>query len=116
MKTDTFTRPLPRRAFTRGGLLILFGLLSLADLVLTCWLLGQPSGQFYEANPVARWWLRFGPAGLAGYKATMVLLVAGLSTLIARQRPRAAGGVLAFGCSSTAAVVVYSVLLSFTAG
>jgi hypothetical protein len=95
-------------------LLVLFGLLSVADLLLTCWLLRKPGDQFYEANPVARQSLRLGLPGLAAYKAGVVLLVAGLTAVIARQRPQAAGRVLAFGCSITAAVVVYSVLLSYT--
>ena len=49
---------------------LLFILLSLVDLALTWWLLAHSYGQVYEANPVARWWLmRYGAAGLAGFKA-----------------------------------------------
>jgi hypothetical protein len=94
---------------------LLFALLSLADLVLTCWLLDGPGG-VYEANPVARWWLdRFGWAGLAGFKAAAVGLVIALALLIARSRPRAAGMVLGLGCAITAAVVLYSASLLRTA-
>jgi hypothetical protein len=93
-------------------LLPLFAALSLADLLLTCWLLRRPTGEFYEANPVARWWLmQFGWAGLAGFKAVVVLLVACLCGLIARRRPQAARRVLGFGCAVSAVVVLYSVAL-----
>ena len=48
--------------------MICFFLLSVADLLLTCWLLGG-EGPFFEANPLAAWCLeQFGWAGLAGLK------------------------------------------------
>lgn len=91
---------------------LLFAVLSVADLTLTCWLLARFGGRVYEANPLARWWLEsFGFAGLAGFKAAAVVAVLGLVLLIARSRPRAAGTVLALGCAITTAVVLYSVAL-----
>src|SRR4051794_33180891 len=93
---------------------LLFVVLSLADLALTCWLLDRSGGQVYEANPVAGWWLaRHGWAGLACFKALAVALVIGLALLIARSRPLVAGRVLALGGAVTAFVVVYSATLAW---
>jgi hypothetical protein len=92
--------------------LALFAALSLADLALTWHLLQNPGSGAYESNPVAAWWLaHFGWAGLAGFKGGAVLLAATLSLVVSRHRPRAAGWVLAFGCSALLAVVLYSGLL-----
>jgi hypothetical protein len=61
---------------------------------------------------VARWWLtHFGWPGLVSFKAAVVLVVAALTVLIARSRPRAAGGVLGLGCVALAGVVLYSAAL-----
>jgi hypothetical protein len=91
---------------------LLFILLSLVDLALTCWLLGHSGGQVYEANPVARWWLvRYGAGGLAGFKGAVVLLVLTLVTFIGRREPGAAGRILTFGCVSLVVVNLYSVAL-----
>jgi len=91
---------------------LLFCLLSLADLALTCWLLGNAQGQAYEANPLARWCLsRHGLPGLACFKLASVLAVLGLAWAISRSRPRAGGGVLTFACAALAAVVLYSAAL-----
>lgn len=89
--------------------LSLFTALSLADLALTCFLLGRPGGGAYEWNPVASWWLvQFGWAGLAGFKLGIFLLIAALTLVVSRSRPRAAGRLLTFGCVALLAVVVYS--------
>jgi hypothetical protein len=99
-----------------SGKQFLFGLLSLADLMLTWWLLRQSPGQVYEANPIAGWlWARHGAAGLVCFKGLTVLLVLGLAGLIARDRPRAAGCILGFGCASLVVVVGYSATLCRTA-
>jgi hypothetical protein len=96
-------------------LLVLFGLLGMTDLVLTWWLLRRPAGEFYEANPVAHWWLaRYGWVGLAALKASSILLVAVLTALIARRQRHVAAGLLAFGCALTGGVVLYSVVLTLT--
>jgi hypothetical protein len=92
--------------------LLLFALLSVADLALTWWLLTHSDGVAYEANAVANWWLaRFGWLGLACYKASAVLVVAGLCAAIAQRRPVAAGRVLLVGCAVSGAVVAYSAAL-----
>jgi hypothetical protein len=94
---------------------LLFVGLSLADLVLTWWLLSRTSGQVYESNPVAHWCLaQHGWLGMLGFKTGLVLLVIGLAAIIARFRPRVAGRVLGFGCAALALVVFYSVSLCRT--
>jgi hypothetical protein len=91
---------------------VLFVLLSVADLALTCWLLERSGGHVQEANPVAAWWLaQHSALGLACFKGAAVLVVLGLAALIARHRPRAAGHILTFGCTALALVVLYSVSL-----
>jgi hypothetical protein len=88
---------------------VLFVVLSLADLAMTCLLLGRSGGEVAEVNPVAGWWLeRFGTAGLAGFKAAVVAVVLLLTAAVARLRPVAAGRVLGLGCGALDAVVLYS--------
>jgi hypothetical protein len=104
----TLLFPHPARQF-------LFALLSLADLALTWWLLSGSNGRVYEANPMARWLLeQHGWAGLATFKAGIVLLVLALCAVVARSRPRAAGRALTLGCAALALVVLYSVGLCRT--
>jgi hypothetical protein len=94
----------------------LFAALGLTDLVLTCYLLRATSGWVYESNPVAQWWLvRWGWAGLVGFKLAVMLLVMTAIGLIARYRPRTAGHVLAFACGATLLVIGYSCTLLGTA-
>lgn len=93
--------------------LCLFVLLSVADLSFTWYLLRHSDGAVYEGNPVARrFLLAYGWAGLAAFKAALVLLTAGLCLGIAHRRPRAAGHVLTFACATLAAVVFYSSFLA----
>jgi hypothetical protein len=88
---------------------ILLALLSLADLVLTWWLLELPSGGVCESNPLAAWCLECqGWGGLALYKAATVLVGGGLLVVYCRHRPRAGKHALTLVCSLVAAVVVYS--------
>jgi len=95
---------------------VIFALLSLGDLALTWWLLEHSGRVIFEGNPVADWWLnQFGWSGLAGFKAAMVLLVIILTTLIARQRPRAASRTLRFACAALVLVMLHSVALGRTA-
>ena len=94
------------------GMIVLFAVLGLIDLSLTWYLLRFSSGHFYESNPVARWWLvRWGWAGLAGFKIATVLVVLASVSLIARSRPRRAMQVLTFACAATVLVVGYSCIL-----
>jgi hypothetical protein len=98
------------------GKQFLFALLSLTDLGLTWWLLRNSNGQVYEANPIASWWLtRFGWAGLACFKAIVVLVVLGLSAVIYFSRPRAAEQILRLACASLTVVVLYSAGLCLAA-
>jgi hypothetical protein len=91
---------------------ILFSLLSLADLGLTWFLIGQGGGQVYESNPLAGWCLvRHGWVGLACFKVAVVLVVFALAAVISRFRPRAGGQVLGLGCAVLALVVLYSTAL-----
>ena len=90
--------------------------LSLCDLALTWWLLERSGRSVSEGNPVADWWLsRYGWFGLAGFKAGVVFIVVLLTGIIARQRPRAAGNLLAFACTVLTAVVVHGTVLGQTA-
>lgn len=92
--------------------LALFALLSAADFGLTWHLLGRNQFDVYEKNPVAQWWLsHYGWLGLAGFKATALLLVALLGTVIYLRRPTTAHRLLTFGCVTLSGVVLYSVYL-----
>jgi MFS family permease len=102
----------PGSLFAGRGLFVALGL---ADLVATSYLLGAAPGQFYESNPVARWWLdRWGWVGLASFKAATVLLALAAVGVVARRRRRVAGCILGFACGVTALVVVYSCGLAFS--
>jgi hypothetical protein len=89
--------------------LLLFALLSLSDLGLTCYLLCAGSGTVYESNPIAAWWLeRFGWLGLAAFKVVMATVAGVLGILVFLRRPRAGNQLLVLGCAVLAAVVLYS--------
>ena len=95
---------------------LLFVLLSLGDLLLTWWLLEHSGRVVCEANPIADWWLeRFGWLGLAGFKASMVLFVIVLTSVISRHRPHAARRILGFGCTILALVALHGFALRQTA-
>jgi hypothetical protein len=88
---------------------VLFGLLSLFDLLLTAWLLTRPEQVVYEANPVASRVLHlWGWPGVIALKLGCVLLACGVGVYLYRRRPRAGFGVFTFGCAITGAVVLYS--------
>jgi hypothetical protein len=89
--------------------LALFALLSGADFCLTWHLLGRDQVDVYEKNPVAQWWLtHYGWLGLAGFKASALLLVALLGTLIYLRRPVTTHRLFGFGCVILTGVVLYS--------
>ncbi len=93
--------PHPRR-------LVLFLLLNALDLVLTRQLVEPGSPHAYESNPVADWWLHaHGWAGLAGFKAAMVVFAACLFVVVARRRPALGRRALTFSCLVVAGVVLY---------
>jgi hypothetical protein len=87
----------------------LFGLLSLADLLLTGWLLQRPEQSVYEANPLASGVLAlWGWPGMVALKLAAVLVACGAGLLLFRRRPRAGKGVFVFGCGITGVVVLWS--------
>jgi hypothetical protein len=95
------------------GKLLLFALLSIADLALTWRLVQHSSGQVYESNPLANWWLQhYGWCGLAAFKGITVALVLGLWAIVVRYRPRIGSRMLTFACTAVALVVLYSSLLA----
>ncbi len=95
------------------GRLLLFGLFSFLDLLLTWQLLRDHDGWVYESNLVARWLLdSYGWPALAALKAGSVLVVLGLVAAVSRRRPAAGRWVLTFACSATALVVLYSAVLA----
>src|SRR5437588_10203306 len=92
--------------------LVLFGLLSLLDLLLTYKLLHGGTG-IYEANPLAYDCLqRFGWTGLALYKLLAVSIFAAAAIVISVRRPRLGLRLMNFACLTVFAVVVYSVFLT----
>jgi uncharacterized PurR-regulated membrane protein YhhQ (DUF165 family) len=56
---------------------------------------------------------RFGIAGLAAFKGNMVVIIAALILCVARYRPRTAQRIVAFGCCTLLAVVLYSGVLVY---
>ncbi|HLJ94515.1 MAG TPA: DUF5658 family protein [Gemmataceae bacterium] len=95
--------------------LSLYAILSAADLGLTYVLIRQGHGEIYESNPIAEAWLSaYGWAGLAVFKSLIVLVVAGVVAFVSLSRPRTGGHILTFACFAVAAVVGYSVHLTFS--
>jgi hypothetical protein len=93
--------------------LILFLVLSAADLGLTWYLLSSSEGRVYESNPVADWWLaRCGWFGLAAFKVAMASIFLGLTILVTFCNPRAGGRLAGFACGVVAVVVGYSLYLT----
>ena len=99
------------RAVPKVALLI-FALLSLADLVQTWLLISYSGGRIVESNPIAAAWLhRFGWKGLVLFKGAAFVLVAVAGTLVALHRPRLGRWVLGFCCLVVGLVAIYSYLL-----
>jgi hypothetical protein len=89
--------------------LLLYCLLSAADLLLTYQLVCRSDGLIYESNPIANAWLTsYGWSGLALFKMIAMLLVVGVALFVGRQRQRAAGIILSFACLAVGLVVTYS--------
>lgn len=89
----------------------LFTLLNVADLTLT-WFLLDSAETIHEGNPVAAWLLdTYGWLGLTAFKASTMLVGAGLAVVICRRRP-GTGQVLLGLCNVILALVVgYSTYL-----
>jgi Domain of unknown function (DUF5658) len=89
--------------------LSLFLALSAADLLLTYFLLRHSSGEVYESNPVANWWLSaYGWAGLVVFKTAAVALAVGLLLVVAWRRPHLGRFLATFACLAVSLVVAYS--------
>lgn len=92
--------------------LLLFLLLNAVDFLATWWLLHEQTADFYEGNPVARWWLtHYGWLGLAAFKTAIVVLASLLVAVVSRRRPVVGQRLLLFGCVTVAAVVCHSGVL-----
>lgn len=92
-------------------LILLFLLVSIADLVTTYWLLSY-SPNFYESNPVANWFFKhWNIAGMTFFKFAVVAFVVVISEFVERRRAGSGKFVLIIGILATAAVVAYSVKL-----
>ena len=71
---------------------------SFADLMMTFSLLRRGAG-FYEANPIAVWFIaRWNTAGMVFFKFSVVALAIALSEIIERKRPGWGRFVLWIGC------------------
>ncbi len=87
--------------------------LSLADLLVTYFLL-QKSEEFYEGNPIARWFFhRWNIKGMIFFKFGVVASIVVVAELIERRRPHYGKFILIIGSIATAAVVLYGANLYF---
>lgn len=85
---------------------------SLADLMMTFSLLRRGT-HFYEANPVALWFItRWNTAGMVFFKFGVVALAIALSEIIERKRPGWGKFVLGLGC----AAALYAVWKGYSIG
>ncbi len=101
-----------RSKLVRWHRLLLFVFLSGMDFWITHQLVQASGGAVYESNPLASAWLSsFGWIGLALFKVTLVMLVAGLVQVISWYRPRVGTLILTFSCCVTGLVVLYSCCL-----
>jgi len=97
-----------------SGKFILYSVLSLADLVLTFFLLTRGGGHIYESNPIANAWLSsFGWCGLIVYKALTMGVLAGTLFFLSMYRTQLAGRVLVFACLALSLVVGYSANIAY---
>ena len=114
MKRDSRAKSLLFGHFFFEAETLLYVLLSIADLLMTNFLLRQnPEGlEFVESNPVARHFLdHWGPKGMIYFKFGMVAFVCVITQIIARYRPFTARLLLLFAIAMMLYVVVYSVRL-----
>ena len=88
--------------------------LSLLDLLFTYVLLRQGHVDFYEANPVARWWFnRWNIQGMTVFKLGVIGLVLVISEVVERRRPGLGRSVVLLGCVAAAGVLFQSLRLMF---
>ena len=89
--------------------LLVFSILSVADLSLTWVLIEYSGGRVRESNPVAHAWLEaFGWHGLVWFKAITMLVVAMVVLVLIRYRPRMGLVLVTFASLAVGAVVAYS--------
>lgn len=89
-------------------LLVLF---SACDLFMTYMLLWK-GGQFYEANPVARWFFeRWNIAGMTAFKFGLVGCIIILCETIERHRPMVGRAIVLLGCLAAILVTIHGLRL-----
>ena len=92
--------------------LMLFVLLNLGDLLLSCFLFSAHSEWARESNPVANWFLtHLGFVGLIGFKVVVVSFALFVLSCLHRSRPKVALATLWGGSAIVLAVVAYSLTL-----
>jgi hypothetical protein len=90
--------------------MVMYVIVSAMDLLMTYNLLSR--GQFVEANPVARFFIReWGPKGMVYFKFGMVAVVCVLAQIIAQSKPKAARWLLLGATALVSIVVIYSLML-----
>lgn len=90
------------------GWIIALLLVSIADLVMTYFLLSL-NASFYESNPIANWFFtHWNIAGMTFFKFAVVSFVIIIAEFVERRRPYCGRFVLIFGILVTGAVVYYS--------
>ena len=90
---------------------LLLVLLSACDLFITYMLLWR-GGQFYEANPLARWFFdRWNIAGMTAFKFGLVGIIIVLCETIERHRPRVGKAIVILGCIAALIVTIHGLRL-----
>jgi hypothetical protein len=114
----TSNKPAPLwKSLLRTGLPLehetaLFVLVSALDVLMTYILLSQRGFQFYESNPLARWFVDgWGLKGMVAYKFSLVAVVCLITQIIAAKRLNVARRLLQFAIVAAALVVIYSLTL-----
>ena len=90
---------------------LLLVVLSACDLFITYLLLWQ-NGQFYEANPLARWFFdRWNIAGMTAFKFGLVAIIVVLCETIERHKPRVGRAIVILGCVAALIVSIHGLRL-----
>jgi Domain of unknown function (DUF5658) len=96
-----------KRATVAG--LIVFSILSLADLCLTWVLIRYSGGRVQESNPLAQAWLaKHGWQGMVGFKMATISVFLAVVFVVSCYRPRTSLVLVLFACLSVGSVVLYS--------
>ena len=93
----------------------IFILVNVLDFAMTWWMLLHRElgmGDFYESNPVARYFLdRWGVKGLLMFKMAVVAFVCVIAQIVATKREASGRFLLVVGTLVVSAVVIYSLKL-----